>query len=375
MGPLRRVLNQLPHPTLLVDLDGRIVHASPACSDLLADDGPASLRGRHLGEVTADTAEHVDRLLDLWARTGQPRPGVLRVAAGEAAPLAVHAEGARIPELDLLLIRCRERSDALDGFDELSTEVEARNLRQMKRRMEATIEDLRAANRRLEDANDELDRYAAVVSHDLRTPLTTIAGFVELLAMDHAGDLDEEGREILQILERNTRRMDAAIDALLQLARTEDPPEYVPALDPREVIDDVLEQIGGEIGDAEVRLEPMPQVAVDRTHLAQVLQNLLINSLRYRSPDRPLSITVSARSDPSDGMVEIRVSDTGIGIPEDERERVFEPLRRGRHAQDVAGTGIGLATCRKIVRSYGGSIAVIDRGRPGTTIGFTVPAG
>lgn len=370
LGPLRRVLDQLPHPTLLVALDGRIVHASTACSDLLGAE-PHALLDRQLGAVLADPADHLDGLLDLWARSAHPRPGVLHVRTGEG-PRPVHAEGARIPELDLLLVRCRERNDALDGFDELSKEVEARNLRHMKRQMEATIDELRTANRRLEDANDELDRYAAVVSHDLRTPLTTIAGFVELLHVDHAEDLDEEGLDILHILQRNTERMNAAIDALLQLARTEGPPEHVPPLDPQEVVRDVLEQIGSEIGDARVDVEAMPQVAVDRTHLSQVLQNLLVNSIRYRSPDRPLTITVSARSDWD--MVELSVADNGIGIPEDERERVFEPLRRGRHVQDVEGTGIGLATCRKIVRSYGGDIAVVDRGEPGTTLGFTVPA-
>lgn len=371
LAPLRRVLDQLPHPTLLVTLDGRIVHASPACSDLLGH-GPQALLGRALGAVVADSDDDLDRLLDLWAGSAQPRPGVLHGDPEQGAP-AVHAEGSRIPELDLLLVRCRERGDALDGFDELSREVEARNLRHMKRRMEATIEELRTANRRLEDANDELDRYAAVVSHDLRTPLTTIAGFVELLHMDHAEDLDEDGLEILRILQRNTRRMDAAIDALLQLARTDGPPEYVPPLDPQEVVHEVIEQIGSEIGDARVHVEHMPQVAVDRTHLSQVLQNLLVNSIRYRSPDRPLSITVSARADGD--SVEISVSDNGIGIPEEERDRVFEPLRRGRHVQDVEGTGIGLATCRKIVRSYGGDIAALDRDEPGTTIAFTVPVG
>lgn len=371
LAPLRRVLDQLAHPTLLVTLDGRIVHASPTCSDLLGHE-PQELPGRDLGAVLADSDDELDRLLHLWAGSTRSRPGVLHVGAGRGTS-PVHAEGSRIPELDLLLVRCRERGDALDGFDELSREIEARNLRRMKRRMEATIDELRTTNRRLEDANDELDRYAAVVSHDLRTPLTTIAGFVELLHADHAQDLDEQGLEILRILERNTNRMNAAIDALLQLALTAGPPEYVPPIDPQEVVHEVIEQIGSEIGDARVHVEAMPEVAVDRTHLSQVLQNLLVNSVRYRSPDRPLSITVSARSDGD--SVEISVRDNGIGIPEEERERVFEPLRRGRHVQDVEGSGIGLATCRKIVRSYGGDIAALDREEPGTTVAFTVPAG
>lgn len=350
LTPLRRVLDQFPHPTLLLTLDGRIAHASPSCSDLLGHE-PQALPGRDLGAVVADSDDDLARLLHLWAGSARPRPGVLHVRTGQGAS-PVHAEGSRIPELDLLLVRCRERGDALDGSDELRT-----------------------TNRRLEDAKDELDRYAAVVSHDLRTSLTTIAGFVELLHTDHAQDLDEEGLEILRILERNTRRMNAAIDALLQLARTAGPPDHVPPVDPEEVVHEVIEQIGSELGDAEVDVEPMPQVAVDRTHLSQVLRNLLVNSVRYRSPDRPLSMTVSARSDGD--SVEISVSDNGIGIPEEERERVFEPLRRGRgrHVQDVEGAGIGLATCRKIVRSYGGDIAALDRQGPGTTVAFTVPAG
>lgn len=371
-APVRRVLDQLPHPMLLVDLDGRIVHANPACSELVGDEEG---RDRTLLGLTTDGAEHVDGLLDRWAGSAHLRPGRLHVVTDPGSPpVAVHAEGARVPELDLILVRCREQIEALDGFGELAREIETRNLRQMKRQLESTIEDVRSTNQRLEAANEELDRYAAVVSHDLRTPLTTIAGFVELLRMDHSDGLDREGLHILEILERNTARMGAAIDALLQLARTKDPPEHPTVLDPAEVLGDVLEQIGTEIQQAEIHVDPLPEVAVDRTHLSQVLQNLLTNSVRYRSPDRPLEITISGRS--HDGMVELTVSDTGIGIPEDERERVFEPLRRGRRVEHIEGTGIGLATCRKIVRSYGGDIEVRgDGGEAGTTIAFTVPAG
>lgn len=372
-GHLRRVLDPLPQPLLLVDLGGRILHVNPACAELLQS-GPGTLRDRRLDELAVGDHRHVQELLDLWARSAQPRPGALRIATGDhLEPAPIHAEGFRVPELDLLLVRLREGVGALHGFDELSREVETRNLRQMKHRLEETIEELRSANRRLEGANEELDRYAAVVSHDLRTPLTTIAGFVELLQMDHGEDLDEDGQHILQILRRNTERMAAAIDALLELARTEEPPRYVEPVDPVDVVRDVLEQIGADVRGADIVIGDTPAVAMDATHLSQVLQNLLVNSLRYRSPDRPLRVTVAGR--PRDGMVELTVSDTGIGIPPEERERVFEPLKRGRHVQDIEGTGIGLATCRKIVRSYGGDIAVVDRGGPGTTIRFTAPAG
>lgn len=369
-GPLRRVLDQLPYPLLLVDLDGRIVHANGACSDLLVD--VASGRGRHLAELVADDRAHVEGLLDLWARSASPRPGVLGMYVDDGEPpVPIHALGGRIPDLDLLLVRCRERNDALDGFDELSREVETRNLHQMKRRLESTVEELRATNRRLEDVNEELDRYASVVSHDLRTPLTTVAGFVELLTLEHAGDLDDEGRHILELLERNTRRMGSAIDVLLQLARTKEPPEHVPPLDPGAVVRDVLDQIRSEVSGTPVEVGDLPAVAVDRTHLFQVIQNLLVNSLRYRSSERPLRIAVTGRA--LDGMVQLTVSDTGIGIPEDERERVFDPLSRGRHVEHIEGTGIGLATCRKIVRSYGGDIQVVERDEPGTAIAFTLP--
>ena len=361
-----RILDRLPQALLLLDLDGRIVHANPPC-EALTGATASEIVGERLHDLVAASEVDVEELLGRWARSGQPRPGVIQMATGSE----LHADGSRIAGIDVLLVRCRERDVALGGFDELAREVETNNLRRMKRQLEETIEDLRGANRRLEDANAELNSYAAVVSHDLRTPLTTIAGFVELLELDHAAELGDEGREIIQILKRNTHRMGQVIDALLELARTKGPPEHVAPLEPREVVSEVLEQISGDV-DAEIVVEDLPTVAVDRTHLSQVFQNLLTNSLRYRSPERPLRITIDGAD--RNGLAELSVSDNGIGVAPEDRERIFEPLRRGRDVDDVEGTGIGLATCHKIVRSYGGDIWVEDSREPGTTIAFTLPS-
>lgn len=362
-----RILDRLPQALLLLDLDGRILHANPSC-EALTGATASQLVEERLHDLVAAAEEDVEGLLERWAGSGQPRPGVLRMAA---TGTELHAEGSRIGGIDVLLVRCRGRDVALGGFDELAREVETNNLRRMKRQLEETIEDLRGANRRLEDANAELNSYAAVVSHDLRTPLTTIAGFVELLELDHADELGAEGQRIIQILKRNTHRLGQVIDALLELARTKGPPEHVAPLEPREVVGEVLEQIGGDV-DAEVVIEDLPTVAVDRTHLSQVFQNLLTNSLRYRSPERPLRITIDGAD--RNGVAELTVSDNGLGVAPEDRERIFEPLQRGRDVHDNDGTGIGLATCHKIVRSYGGDIWVVEREGPGTTIAFTLPS-
>lgn len=362
-----RLLDRLPQALLLLDLDGCIVHANPSCEALTGAPAP-ELVGERLHDILDASEGDVEELLGRWRRSGQLRPGLLPMSA---TGTELHAEGSRIAGLDVLLVRCRDRDTALGGFDDLARDIETNNLRRMKHRLEETVEDLRAANRRLEDANAELNSYAAVVSHDLRTPLTTIAGFVELLEIDHSDGLGDEGLEIVQILKRNTHRMGQVIDALLELARTKGPPEHVAQIEPREVVGEVLEQIGSGV-DAEIVVEDLPTVAVDRTHLSQVFLNLLTNSLRYRSPERPLRITIDGAD--RNGEAELIVRDNGVGVAPEDRERIFEPLRRGRDVHDAEGTGIGLATCHKIVRSYGGDIWVEDTREPGTTIAFTLPS-
>jgi light-regulated signal transduction histidine kinase (bacteriophytochrome) len=130
-----------------------------------------------------------------------------------------------------------------------------------------------------------------------------------------------------------------------------------------------VDQLAKESG-ARITYDPLPMVDADQTQLSQVFQNLLGNAIKYRSEETPM-IHVSAHR--VDDRYEFAVADNGIGIPAEHHERIFGVFKR-LHGKEVPGTGIGLAICRKIIESHGGSIWVESETGAGATIKFTLPA-
>ncbi|HVI50705.1 MAG TPA: ATP-binding protein [Candidatus Sulfotelmatobacter sp.] len=229
--------------------------------------------------------------------------------------------------------------------------------------------------RELARSNAELEQFAYVASHDLREPLRMIASYVGLLERHLAKTLDDESREFIAFAKDGALRMDRLIRDLLEYSRIgrDRPPMQTVALG--EVMIDVkanlavpLEESGAEL---EI-VEPLPQVTGDRGELVRLLQNLLGNALKYRSPDRRPHVRLEAR--PSGEQWEISITDNGIGIPAEQRERIFGVFQR-LHARDAyEGTGIGLAICRKILTHHGGRVWAddVEDGSPGSVFRFTL---
>ena len=145
------------------------------------------------------------------------------------------------------------------------------------------------------------------------------------------------------------------IEDVLVFARVGTSDEPVPA-DLAKVVSDVVADLGGTLDDAELTVAELPVLPGDESLLRSLMLNLIGNAAKFRSPDRPLEIRVDARRDGEWWRVE--VADNGVGIPEDERERVFEPSVR--LDKRVEGLGIGLATCRRVVDAHGGAIGVSE---------------
>lgn len=351
----------LGEASIVARRDATIVLDNPAARTLFGHD---ALEGCSLHDLAADSAE-VDRLLGRWWTTSSPRPGVLRLQDGTT----VRCDGARLRSLPYLLVRMRTQQHAVRPFAQIRTEVDADNLRQLSQRLHDTVAELRTTNLRLRAANDELNQYAAAVSHDLRTPLYTMRGYVELLLED--GLIAPDGLPLAQAIQRGVERLERMTTALLSVARLEagDPPDT--PVDLQRVLDNVRESLRDELraAGAEVVVGPLPAVWVGEAPLTQVMQNLLANSLRYRAADRPLRIEISARD--RDGTVEVAVTDNGIGVPEGEHERIFELFHRAATGQD--GTGIGLTTCRKLVTQWGGQMRSVPTDI-GARLEFTVPS-
>jgi signal transduction histidine kinase len=235
---------------------------------------------------------------------------------------------------------------------------------------------LAAANRELEARNAELERFTYVVSHDLKSPLVTVRGFLSYVERDaQAGRLDRVESDLARI-RAATDRMAQLLEDLLELSRTgriDRPHEDVPL---EEVVREARSLAEGGLSARGVRVEvegPLPVVRGDRRRLVELVQNLLDNAAKFMG-DRPEpAVWIGARdAGAAAGQVALYVRDNGIGIDPAHQDRVFELFHR--LDPSVEGTGLGLALARRIVETHGGRIWVESAGAGrGSTFCFSLP--
>jgi PAS domain S-box-containing protein len=231
----------------------------------------------------------------------------------------------------------------------------------------------REAQEALERTNAELAQFAYVASHDLSEPLRMVSSYLQLLRRRYHGQIDEDADEFIDFAVEGANRMRALIEDLLAYSRAGRGAEPR-AIDLGQVLADVLSSLAAAVADAraQVSVGPMPTVLGDRLALAQVLQNLVANALKFRSG--PSACVWISAEQVHGGMYRVSVADDGIGIDPRHRERVFKMFQRLHDREAFEGTGIGLAICRKIVERQGGEIRVDGREGGGSVFSFTVPA-
>jgi signal transduction histidine kinase len=237
---------------------------------------------------------------------------------------------------------------------------------------------------RLEQSNRELEDFAYVASHDLQEPLRKVQAFGDRLKEKYGDALDERGRDYIVVMQNAALRMQTLINGLLTYSRvtTQAQPFEPVNLNQvaQEVVSDLetrIEQVGGK-----VEIKDLPTVEADPLQMRQLLQNLIGNGLKFHRDDAPPLIKVWAKPVQSDGnghissveMYQVMIEDNGIGFEEQYRERVFQVFQRLHGRDEYEGTGIGLATCRKIVERHGGVITANSTPGQGSTFIFTVPA-
>ena len=264
-----------------------------------------------------------------------------------------------------------------DGSDESLSVIETHSditarLR-IQRELEHANERLKSMAIELERSNEELEEFARIASHDLSAPITSTRWLVDLLSTRHGHGLDENGRKCLQQISQGLERMSDLVEAVLTHARVgkssitvEDATEAEDSL--KVAIENLRQHI--DLSGAAVEYGRLPRVQVETHALNQLFQNLLSNAIKYRDRHRPPVIKISARWTSGEWLFSVR--DNGIGIEPEWYERIFQPLQR-RHGMEIAGSGIGLATCKKIVTRAGGTIWVESEGGSGSCFHFTLP--
>ncbi len=236
------------------------------------------------------------------------------------------------------------------------------------------LADLACKSQELERSNHELELFARAVSHDLRQPLHVISGYVELLCMRYEKSFDDDARSMMGKIMVGVERMNGMIEDLLVLARIEAALKGMESVDLRALVQEIVEEHEETIQakQAVVHLGELPSLQGRSGHLRQLFRNLLGNALKF-SGQQPPVVEIEARAEGT--LWHFVVRDNGIGIPEQERESIFEPFVRGAASQQIKGTGIGLALCRKIVQQHGGEIHAEPNEPHGTLMRFTLARG
>ena len=349
--------------------------------------------------IGRDAMKHIDDLASLM-RAEEDRLFVQRTTSADrsqtlAASLTWIGSGfvAVLAGISIFLVRRSAR--ARDDAEAL--------LRDNNLNLESTIDE-RTAD--LREANNEIQRFAYIVSHDLRSPLVNIMGFTSELeelradifrriaALERATastspmpvaagetepvldgedkQLSQDFAEALGFIKSSIAKMDRLISAILNLTR-EGRREFEPVkIDTRELIEAIVTTVAHQAAEAEaqIRIEPLPNIVSDRLALEQIFSNLIDNALKYLKPGVPGVISVRGRT--KLGFAIFEIADNGRGIDPKDHQRIFDLFRRAG-TQDKPGQGIGLAHVRALVRRLGGTISVSSELHSGSTFTITLP--
>jgi signal transduction histidine kinase len=359
-----------------------------------------------LAEDNTDMREYLRRLLSPHVQVRVTRNGAEALASALADPPDLVLSDVMMPVMDgfgllqelranpltktipiiLLSARAGEESrveGAAAGADDYlvkpfsARELVARvtaHLRIARTRKEA-MEAIEHANAELVRANDDLNQFAYSASHDLQEPLRNIAICSQLLENKLAPNADGEIQEFIRHIAEGSARMEVLLRDLLAYARIASEgtaPEPADAADAVRAAADNLKAAIDESG-AMVEFPELPTVAVNRSHLQQLFQNLIGNAIKYRKSGEQPEIRIGAVR--AGGTWRFKVQDNGIGIAPEYHQRIFGLFKRLHSVEEYPGAGMGLAIAQKIVHRYGGEIWVESAPGEGAAFCFTLPAG
>jgi len=224
----------------------------------------------------------------------------------------------------------------------------------------------------LKRSNEELEQFAAIASHDLQEPLRMVASYTQLLSRRYKGKLDADADEFIAYAVDGASRMQRLIQDLLIYSRVGTKGKEMSSISSEFALERALFNLRGAIGDsgALVTHDPLPTVMADEVQLVQLFQNLIGNAIKYQNSGVP-EVHISANGT-SERKWLFSVKDNGLGIDPQYFERIFGMFQRLHKREEFAGTGIGLAICKKIVERHGGDISVESQPGQGSTFYFAL---
>jgi PAS domain S-box-containing protein len=223
-------------------------------------------------------------------------------------------------------------------------------------------------------SNEELEQFAYFASHDLQEPLRMVASYTQLLSKRYKGKLDADADDFIAFAVDGASRMQRLIQDLLVYSRAGSKEMDLLGISSEDALQQALVNLRGTIeqSNAVVTRDPLPAVLADEMQLIQLFQNLVANAIKYQKPGIPLVHVSAVKNDEKKWLFAVR--DNGLGIDPEYFERIFGLFQRLHKREEFAGTGIGLAICKKIVERHGGRISVESQLGHGSTFRFTLAA-
>jgi PAS domain S-box-containing protein len=338
-----RLLVEHAPETILIHSEGKFVYVNPAGAKLL---GAANLE-QLIGKPVMDMI-HPDHQEIVKERTRK-----------------VHEEEAEAPLIEMKYTR-------LDGSEVDVEAVSTHFIYQGRPAVQVVAHDI-TERKKIDQIKD---RFVSAVTHELRTPLTSISGYTDLALSDKSRPLNKEVRNDLEVIKRNTDRLISITDDLLDIRRIESGKLKlnISSLNLKEIIDHCSIEIKPFLKEKqELHIQVpdvLPPIQGDQVRLSQVLLNLLSNAAKFTPEGGNIKLSVKDE----EGMVKIQVSDTGIGIRNEDLKHVFEPFADIQKPTYIKGTGLGLSVAKGLVNAHGGQIyATSDGEGKGATFTFTLP--
>jgi PAS domain S-box-containing protein len=359
-----RLLEESKSNIYKTDMDGKITYINPAFMELLEVSGPDELLGQPFlpERFWFDLEERSQFSQELQKRSIESRELTLKTSKGNKIYVTVFPS------------YTKNAYGEINGSQAVVYDITAKKELVARRKAEEELamlnNDLEAAVRELSQANEELQEFAHITAHDLKTPLRAIGTLADWLSTDYADKFDEQGKEKVRLLVTRAVQMSALIDDILRYSRV----GHVGMKKQRVDLNTVLSQVIAGVDppeNIEITVEnELPVLMCERTQILQVFQNLLSNAVKYM--DKP-------RGQIKIGFVELdsfwkfSVTDNGSGIEKRHYERIFKLFKTLSPCDGVKNTGIGLSMVKKIVEQNGGSVCVKSEVGKGSTFVFTLP--
>ncbi len=279
--------------------------------------------------------------------------------------LLAHRDGKEFPA-EISIFKVKEDSD-------FKYYALIRDITERKRSNEELERLVQERTEKLMHSNEELRQFAKIASHDLQEPLRAIQGFSELLLESTQGKLEKDPTEFIEYILDGTKRMKALIQSVLLHSEIDSYDSDACVTNCNSVIEEVLADLDQSIKDtgASFEVDRLPKVAVERSQMIQLFQNLISNSIKYRNSKAPM-IYITAEKNLNQWLFCVR--DNSIGIDPQYSDKIFDMFARLHGKVVYPGTGMGLAICKRIVTSHGGRIWVESELGHGSIFMFTLPA-